>query len=61
MSISSIGGEIALPLSAWYHASKHALEGYSDSLGQEAARSGVRASSPRPRPGRATPSAGSPR
>ncbi|AQZ70618.1 Short-chain dehydrogenase/reductase SDR [[Actinomadura] parvosata subsp. kistnae] len=42
VNISSIGGEIALPLGAWYHASKHALEGYSDSLRQEVARFGVR-------------------
>ncbi|MET7329553.1 oxidoreductase [Nonomuraea sp. NPDC005650] len=42
VNISSIGGEIALPLGAWYHASKHALEGYSDSLRQEVGRFGVR-------------------
>ncbi|MGV9378638.1 oxidoreductase [Nonomuraea sp. NPDC003707] len=42
VNISSIGGEIALPLGAWYHASKHALEGYSDSLREEVGRFGVR-------------------
>ncbi|MEV0383534.1 oxidoreductase [Nonomuraea sp. NPDC050643] len=41
VNVSSIGGEIALPLGAWYHASKHALEAYSDSLRQEAGRFGV--------------------
>lgn len=29
---SSVGGQIFSPLNAWYHASKHALEGWSDSL-----------------------------
>ncbi|MEV4573474.1 oxidoreductase [Nonomuraea jabiensis] len=42
VNVSSIGGEIALPLGAWYHASKHALEGYSDSLREEVGRFGVR-------------------
>jgi short-subunit dehydrogenase len=27
-----MGGRIYMPLGAWYHASKHALEGWSDSL-----------------------------
>lgn len=31
-NISSIGGKAALPLGGWYHASKFALEGYSDAL-----------------------------
>ena len=33
--------EIAFPLGAWYHASKHALEAYSDALRQEVKRFGV--------------------
>lgn len=32
INISSIGGKIYTPLGAWYHATKHALEGWSDSL-----------------------------
>lgn len=39
--MSSIGGEIALPLAAWYYASKHALEAYSDTLRQEVRRFGI--------------------
>jgi NAD(P)-dependent dehydrogenase (short-subunit alcohol dehydrogenase family) len=31
-NISSIGGKIVTPLGGWYHASKFALEGYSDAL-----------------------------
>ncbi|MCY1078290.1 oxidoreductase [Archangium lansingense] len=42
INVSSIGGEIALPLGAWYYASKHALEAFSDSLRQEVGRFGVR-------------------
>ncbi|OJH41564.1 oxidoreductase [Cystobacter ferrugineus] len=42
VNVSSIGGEIALPLGAWYYASKHALEAFSDSLRQELGRFGVR-------------------
>lgn len=41
VNVSSIAGEIALPLGAWYFASKHALEAYSDSLRQEVRRFGV--------------------
>jgi short-subunit dehydrogenase len=41
VNVSSIAGEIALPLAAWYHASKHALEAYSDSLRQECRPFGV--------------------
>jgi NAD(P)-dependent dehydrogenase (short-subunit alcohol dehydrogenase family) len=41
VNVSSIGGEISLPLGAWYYASKHALEGYSDSLRMEVAPFGV--------------------
>lgn len=32
INISSVGGKIYTPLGAWYHASKHALEGWSDCL-----------------------------
>ncbi|MYT29584.1 MULTISPECIES: oxidoreductase [unclassified Streptomyces] len=42
VNVSSIGGEIALPLGAWYYASKHALEAYSDTLRMEVAPFGVR-------------------
>ena len=41
VNVSSMGGEIAFPLGAWYHASKHALEGYSDALRQEVRRFGI--------------------
>jgi short-subunit dehydrogenase len=41
VNVSSIGGEIALPLGAWYYASKHALEAFSDSLRQEVKRFGI--------------------
>ncbi|MCP2164648.1 oxidoreductase [Goodfellowiella coeruleoviolacea] len=41
VNVSSIGGEIALPLGAWYYASKHALEAYSDSLRQEVRPFGI--------------------
>ncbi|MFF4414419.1 oxidoreductase [Streptosporangium sp. NPDC001559] len=41
VNVSSIAGEISLPLVAWYHASKHALETYSDSLRQECRSFGV--------------------
>lgn len=42
INVSSIGGEIAMPLNAWYYASKHALEAYSDTLRQEVAPFGIR-------------------
>ncbi|MEU6717196.1 oxidoreductase [Nonomuraea sp. NPDC046802] len=42
VNISSIGGEIALPLGAWYYASKHAMEAFSDTLRQEMGPFGVR-------------------
>ncbi len=32
INTSSIGGKIYTPLGAWYHATKHALEGWSDCL-----------------------------
>ena len=32
INISSVGGKIYTPLGAWYHATKHAVEGWSDCL-----------------------------
>jgi short-subunit dehydrogenase len=32
INMSSMGGKVYTPLGAWYHASKHALEGWSDCL-----------------------------
>lgn len=32
VNISSMGGKIYTPLGAWYHAAKHAVEGWSDAL-----------------------------
>lgn len=32
INVSSMGGKIYTPLGAWYHATKHAVEGWSDSL-----------------------------
>lgn len=41
INISSMGGKIYTPLGAWYHASKHALEGFSDCLRLEVAPFGI--------------------
>ncbi|MFD0663137.1 SDR family NAD(P)-dependent oxidoreductase [Thermocatellispora tengchongensis] len=41
VNVSSVGGEIALPLGAWYYASKHALEAFSDTLRMETAQFGI--------------------
>ncbi|MFB4268740.1 oxidoreductase [Nonomuraea sp. GTA35] len=41
VNVSSIGGEIALPLGCWYYATKHALEAYSDSLRMEVEPFGI--------------------
>jgi short-subunit dehydrogenase len=41
INISSIGGKVALPLGAWYHASKFALEALSDSLRNEVKQFGI--------------------
>ncbi|MEV0588295.1 oxidoreductase [Nonomuraea sp. NPDC050310] len=41
VNVSSVGGEIALPLGCWYYASKHALEAYSDTLRLEVAPFGI--------------------
>ena len=37
INVSSIGGRIFMPLGAWYHATKYALEGWSDCLRIETA------------------------
>ncbi len=42
INISSIGGKFYEPLGAWYHATKFALEGLSDSLRLELAPFGIR-------------------
>lgn len=41
INMSSMGGKIYTPLGAWYHASKHALEGWSDCLRLELAQFGI--------------------
>lgn len=41
VNVSSMGGKIAMPFGAWYHATKYALEGFSDSLRQELAPFGI--------------------
>lgn len=41
VNISSMGGRIYTPLGAWYHATKHALEGWSDCLRLELAPQGI--------------------
>lgn len=41
INISSMGGKMYTPLGAWYHASKHALEGWSDCLRLEVAPLGI--------------------
>jgi short-subunit dehydrogenase len=41
INISSIGGKITTPLGGWYHASKFALEGMSDSLRNEVSQFGI--------------------
>jgi len=41
INISSIAGKMTLPLGAWYHASKHALEAYSDALRMEVKPFGI--------------------
>ncbi len=41
VNISSIGGKFAFPLGGWYHASKFALEGYSDALRNEVHQFGI--------------------
>jgi short-subunit dehydrogenase len=41
VNISSMGGKIYTPLGSWYHATKHALEGWSDCLRLELAQFGI--------------------
>ncbi len=41
VNISSIGGKIYTPLGAWYHGTKHALEGFSDCLRLETKSFGI--------------------
>ncbi|RYH11229.1 oxidoreductase [Tropicimonas sp. IMCC6043] len=41
INISSMGGKIYTPLGAWYHVTKHALEGWSDCLRLELAEFGI--------------------
>lgn len=41
INISSIGGKIWTPLGAWYHTSKFAVEGFSDSLRNEVRPFGI--------------------
>lgn len=41
INISSIGGKIFTPLGSWYHATKHALEGWSDCLRMEVEQFGI--------------------
>lgn len=41
VNISSMGGKIFTPLGAWYHATKHALEGWSDCLRLEVKEFGI--------------------
>ena len=42
VNITSMGGKVYTVLGAWYHATKHALEGWSDSLRLELAPFGIR-------------------
>lgn len=41
INTSSMGGKIYTPLGAWYHATKHAIEGYSDCLRIEVKEFGI--------------------
>jgi short-subunit dehydrogenase len=41
VNITSMGGKIYTPLGSWYHATKHALEGWSDCLRIELAAFGI--------------------
>ncbi|QEG37980.1 oxidoreductase [Bythopirellula goksoeyrii] len=41
VNISSMAGKMYMPLGAWYHGSKHALEGWSDCLRMETAPFGI--------------------
>lgn len=41
INITSMGGKVYTPLGAWYHGTKHALEGWSDCLRLELAPHGI--------------------
>jgi short-subunit dehydrogenase len=41
VNISSVGGKVYTPLGAWYHATKHAVEGWSDCLRLELKAFGI--------------------
>ena len=41
INVASMGGKIYSPLGAWYHATKHALEGWSDCLRLETKQFGI--------------------
>ncbi|TNE68892.1 oxidoreductase [bacterium] len=41
VNVSSMGGKIYMPFGAWYHSTKHALEGWSDSLRLEVKPFGI--------------------
>lgn len=41
VNISSIGGKVGMPMGSWYHASKFAIEGLSDSLRNEVRQFGI--------------------
>lgn len=41
INLSSMGGKVYTPLGAWYHATKHALEGWSDCLRLEVKQFGI--------------------
>src|SRR6202000_1010235 len=41
VNVTSIGGKLATPLGGWYHASKFAVEGLSDSLRLELKQFGI--------------------
>lgn len=42
INISSIAGKVTTPTGAWYHASKHAVEAYSDALRLEVGQFGIK-------------------
>ena len=48
INMTSIGGVTTQPFNAWYHASKHAIEGFSKSLRQEVGQFGIGVSTVRP-------------
>lgn len=44
INVSSVAGKVYTPLGAWYHATKHALEGWSDCLRVETQHLGLKVS-----------------